>query len=405
MNLKNLNIILFDAEERKELLPLTYTKPVAELRLGILKISEKWEKNLSKKISYLTEDYLSEKFKIKIEEDNLLINGSLIPNGDLIKQLEKLDNNQALIWNGSLIAARMNFNAVKNIKKNENFESISVLYLDDSSCINKINHLWDLFQKNDQELKNDFNLLTKNRKSEKISNTNTILGKGEIFIEKGAKVEATVLNSSNGPIYIDKNAEIMEGSMIRGPFYLGQNSVVKMGAKIYGATTIGKHCKVGGEINNSIFHSYSNKAHDGFLGNSVIGQWCNIGADVNNSNLKNNYTKVKLWNYDKERFVNTNSQFCGLIMGDHSKVGINTMFNTGTVVGVSTNIFGPGFPRTFIPSFAWGGNHGFSTFKLKKAFDTAETMMKRRGIILDGIEMKILQKVYSDSVKYRAWEK
>ena len=405
MSLNKLNIILFDAEERKELLPLTYTRPVSELKVGILTISEKWKRALKKEVSFLTEKYLSKKYKLIIKKDNLLINGSLIPNKLIIQRFSNLKNNEVLICDGNILAARMGHDYVDSLSDMEDFAQFSAVDISGFDCVVKINNLWDLFQLNDQEIKFDFKLLTKSKKSTEISSTNTIIGNGEVFLEKGAKVEAAILNTTQGPIYIAKDAEIMEGSMIRGPFSLGEHSVVKMGSKIYGATSIGKHCKVGGEINNSIFHSYSNKAHDGFLGNAVIGEWCNIGAGANNSNLKNNYAEVKIWNYEQEKFINTNSQFCGLFMGDHSKVAINTMFNTGTVIGVSANIFGPGFPRIFIPSFSWGGNHGFNTFKIDKAYETAKIMMGRRDLKLDKIEKDILMKVYTLSAKYRAWEK
>ena len=243
-------------------------------------------------------------------------------------------------------------------------------------------------------------MLTKRRKSKSLNETNTLVG-DNIFVEKGAKVSCSILNAENGPIYIGKNAEVMEGSIIRGPFAMCENSVLKMGAKIYGATTLGPYCKVGGEVNNSMFFGYSSKAHDGFLGNSVIGEWCNLGADTNNSNLKNNYAEVKLWNYEMERFKKTGLQFCGLIMGDHSKCGINTMFNTGTVVGVSANIFGSGFPRNFIPSFSWGGAIGFSIHNKNKFFETAKKVFKRRSLMLDNTEQNLLDNVYSMTKRYR----
>jgi len=404
-NLTNMNIILFDAEEWKELLPLTYTRPVSELRVGILTITEKWRLALNQEPGFLTRDYLSEKYKLKIDDDNLLINGSLLPNKEIIELLLNLKKNEALIWHHHLLAAKMDSAHISSLADRHDFDYFKEIDVSNKTVIKKINHLWNLFQMNDSEIRADFELLTKEKISVKPSNTNIIIGGEQLFIDEGAKIEAATINTKTGPVYIDKNAEIMEGSMIRGPFYLGESSSVKMGTKIYGATSIGKHCKIGGEINNVVFQNYSNKAHDGFLGNAVIGEWCNIGADTNNSNLKNNYTPVKIWNYNQNRFVSTGSQFCGLFMGDHSKTGINTMFNTGTVVGVSANIFGPGFPRTFIPSFAWGGNHGFKSFKLEKAFETAETMMKRRGLELSEIDKKILMTVYNNTIKYRIWEK
>ena len=400
-----MNIILFDGEEWAELLPLTYTRPVSELRLGIMTITEKWALAFNKEPGFLTQDYLSEKYKTKIENDNLLINGSLLPNKETIDLLSGLKQNEALIYHHHLLAARMDYEHVSSLAERHDFDHFTGVDVSDATFIKKVNHLWDLFQMNDSEIRADFDILTKGKKSSALSETNTIIGGKQLFVDKSAKIEAAIINTETGPVYIDKNATIMEGAMIRGPFYIGENSTVKMGAKIYGATSIGNDCKVGGEINNSIFQAYSNKAHDGFLGNAVIGEWCNIGADSNNSNLKNNYLPVKVWNYEQNRFVDTGSQFCGLFMGDHSKTGINTMFNTGTVVGVSANIFGPGFPRTFIPSFAWGGNHGFTSFKINKAFETAEAMMKRRGLELTETDKKILMNVYNHSVKYRVWEK
>ncbi len=402
--MESINVILFDAEERKELLPLTYTRPVADLRIGILKIFRKWEIALKSRVSFLTEEYLSKKYILEIKADNLLINGSLLPNKNIIKEIFKLEQNEAIVYNDSLLAVRLN--RKDTIRLNEtDFGHISIRKISDFKCVNKVNHLWDLFQMNDAELRNDFNVLTKGKKSKELSSTNTIIGQGEIFIEEGATIEGAVLNVGNGPIYISKGAEVMEGSMIRGPFFLGSNSTVKMGAKIYGATSIGENCKVGGEVSNVIFQAFSNKGHDGFLGNAVIGEWCNIGADTNNSNLKNNYAPVKVWNYIKGGFENTGMQFCGLFMGDYSKTGINTMFNTGTVVGVSANTFGPGFPRTFVPSFSWGGHQGFSTFKLEKVFETARVVMERRGLEFGDVDKDILKHVYNLTEGYRAWEK
>ncbi|MGB0850797.1 MAG: glucose-1-phosphate thymidylyltransferase, partial [Bacteroidia bacterium] len=267
-----------------------------------------------------------------------------------------------------------------------------------------INFTYDIFSKNGYQINEDFNLITTGRKSQTLSTSNTLIGEN-IFVEEGADVEAAVLNSKNGPIYIGKNATIMEGALIKGPFALGSSATIKMGAKIYGDTSVGPSCKVGGEVSNTLFYGNSNKGHDGFLGNSVIGEWCNLGADTNSSNLKNNYAQVKLWNYTKSRFVNSGLQFCGLIMADHSKCGINTMFNTGTVVGVSANIFGASFPRNFIPSFTWGGATGFATYSLGKAFETARIVMSRRQQELNETEKEILKNVHEISSTHRIWEK
>jgi len=395
-----MNYILFDDKSWQNLLPLTFTKPVGEIRTGILTLKEKWEKMLQSPVSYKTEDYLSEKYTIKVATENILINGSVIPNKNLIEKIQQLDTNKALVAGTKILALKINkdqlpnFNpfSIENIEK-ENFSSEFI----------SIEWPWDIFKLSEVNIKTDFDLITKNRKSKPLSKSNNILAEENIFIEEGAKVEFATLNASTGPIYIDKNAEIMEGSLIRGPFALCEHAVVKMAAKIYGPTTIGPYSKVGGEINNSVIIGYSNKAHDGFLGNSVIGEWCNLGADTNNSNLKNNYTEVRLWNYEKERFVKTGLQFCGLIMGDHSKCAINTMFNTGTVIGVNANIFGGGFPRNFVPSFSWGGAQGFTIYGLDKAFEVDEKVMERRNKILDDKEKKILNYIFEKTSKYRMY--
>jgi len=395
-----MNYILFDDKSWQNLLPLAFTKPVCEIRTGILTLKEKWEKMLQSTVSYKTEKYLSEKYPIKVATENILINGSVIPNKDLIEKIQQLDINKALVAGTKILALKINkdqlssFNpfSIDNFEK-ENFTSEFI----------SIEWPWDIFKLNEINIKTDFGLITKNRKSKPLSKSNNILAEENIFIEEGAKIEFATLNASEGPIYVGKDTEIMEGSNIRGPFALCEHAVVKMGAKIYGPTTIGPYSKVGGEINNSVIIGYSNKAHDGFLGNSVIGEWCNLGADTNNSNLKNNYTEVRLWNYEKERFIKTGLQFCGLIMGDHSKCAINTMFNTGTVIGVNANIFGGGFPRNFIPSFSWGGAQGFTIYGLDKALEVAEKVMERRNKILDDKEKKILNYIFEKTSKYRIY--
>ena len=393
-----MNYILFDDTARINLLPLTFTRPVAEIRIGILTIREKWEKVLDIKVSFQTEEYLNKKFptEFAIDTDNIWINGSVCPNAKLLEELKSLQPKQALLSLGTVLA--VNSGDVKafdfrNIEAFTKFESAAQAM--------RIENPWDIFSKNGEAIKDDFELITKGRKSLALSKTNQIIAVENIFVEEGAKVECAILNASTGPIYIGKDAEIMEGSIVRGPFALCEHSALKLGAKIYGPTTVGPHSKVGGEVNNSVIFGYSNKGHDGFLGNSVLGEWCNIGADSNNSNLKNNYAEVKLWNYEKERFVNTGLTFCGLIMGDHSKCGINTMFNTGTVVGVNANIFGSGFPRNFVPSFSWGGAAGFTTYKTKDAFEVASRVMERRGMTFNEIEQNILTHVFELTEKYR----
>ena len=397
------NLILFDSDVRDRLLPFTYTRPVGEIRLGILTIREKWEKWLNGKGSYITQEYLSDKFPIRIQKENFVINSAILPNRPLCHLIEQLEINEALLWKGDLVAAKFSQEQFTRLMKNEDLEELSGVNLQGAE-FSHIGSLADLFRYNEQELRNDYRLLTEGRTSQPLSPTNRTLGQ-DIFLEEGAQVEHATLNATAGPIYIGKGAEVMEGAMVRGGLALCDHSQLKMGAKIYGATTIGPWCKVGGEVHNSVFFGYSNKAHDGFLGNSVIGEWCNIGADSNNSNLKNNYEEVRLWNYASGKFEPTGTQFCGLFMGDHSKCGINTMFNTGTVIGVSANVFGHGFPRQFIPSFAWGGASGFSTYKTDKAFETAERVMERRNLKFEAQDRLILLRVFEESAKYRAWEK
>ncbi len=393
-----MNYILFDDKSWNNLLPLTFTRPVCEVRSGILTIREKWEKHLGVKMSYLTQEYLQVKYKLNIEKENILISGSVIPNASLLKSLQNINLNEALVKNDKIIAVKLEQQSVSNFDYTDINKYNRKDYTKD---IIKIIWPWDIFRLNGENIKSDFDLLTKGRKSAKLSTTNNVLGKENIFIEEGAKIEFATLNADTGPIYIGKDTEIMENSVIRGPFALCDHSVLKISAKIYGPTTIGPYSKVGGEVNNSVIFGYSNKAHDGFLGNSVIGEWCNLGADTNNSNLKNNYAEVRVWNYEKERFIQTGLQFCGLIMGDHSKCAINTMFNTGTVVGVNANIFGEGFPRNFVPSFSWGGAHGFTVYGINKAFEVAGKVMERRNIKLDEVEQDILKEIFERTSKYR----
>ncbi|MGX1023767.1 GlmU family protein [Psychroflexus sp. MBR-150] len=382
--------IVFIEPFRHQLLPLTYTKPVSEIRCGILKMKEKWEKRLPEAdFSNLTENYLKTLWPSQIEKDNIFVNASVFPTPKLIDHITKLKSNQALFSDDVVVAYRSDapekYNEVLKFKEKLNF----------------LKWPWDIFAFNHEAISDDFKLITQNRVSEPIPEHILAINPNQIFIEKGAKLINGTLNALDGPIYIGKDTEVMESVNIRGPFALCENAVVKMGAKIYTGTTIGPFSKVGGEVSNSVIQGFSNKGHDGFLGNSVIGEWCNLGADTNTSNLKNNYASVKLWNYNQEKFVDTGLQFCGLIMGDHSKCGINTMFNTGTVVGVSANIFGEGFPRNFIPSFSWGGKNGFITYKFEKALEVAEIVMKRRNKKLNDYDVDILKSVFEISQQYR----
>jgi len=385
-----MNYILFDGSVREALLPFTYTRPVADIRVGILTIREKWEKYLGSTTTTVTEEYLAEKFPMVEMEHNIMINASFLPTSSLVEMIKNLNENEAIFQNDELIAFY-----VKEAQEEVDFDTYTCIEFAEN-CL-QIQHTWDIFQKNAAALTADFHLITEDRTSQPIPKSVNTICPENIFIEEGAKLEFVTLNASTGVIYIGKNTEIMEGSVIRGPFALCEEAQVKLATKIYGATTVGPHCRVGGEINNSVLFAYSNKGHDGFLGNSVLGEWCNIGADSNNSNLKNNYEEVKLWSYETKRFEKTGLQFCGLMMGDHSKCGINTMFNTGTVVGVSCNIFGSGFPRNYIPNFSWGGAQGMSVYKTDKAFETARIVMSRRHVEFTETDAQILQHIFDET--------
>ncbi|HNR19908.1 MAG TPA: GlmU family protein [Bacteroidia bacterium] len=385
-----MNIVLFD-QSRENLLPLTFLRPVAEIRCGILTLSEKWKKLSNGNVSFITENYLSKKYGATHINDNIYIAGNVIATTALWEQIKNLKNNHKLVSNNQQIALRTT-DKLDSIESITNHKS-EIQNL--QSQIFSIDFPYHIFSYNDYAIKEDFKLLTHNRQSEKLSSTNTVVGDASlVFLEKGAKVECAMLNTTAGPIYAGANAEIMEGCMIRGPFALGEHAILKMGAKIYGATTIGPECRAGGEVSNSVMFAYSNKGHDGFLGNSVIAEWCNLGADTNNSNLKNNYGLVDIYNYAQKGYINTGLQFCGLIMSDHSKAGINTMFNTGTVAGVNANIFGAGFPPKYIPSFSWGGFENSAVFKFEKAVELAIEVMKRRKVMFDKTEQEILKAVF-----------
>ncbi|TDG36914.1 glucose-1-phosphate thymidylyltransferase [Pedobacter changchengzhani] len=387
-----MKINLFDDSSWHSLRPLTFTRPVADLRIGILTIAEKWGKHLNADFGYITQDYLSIKYAPK--SASIFINGSVCPNETLLDAVQNLKHGQAIYANQLCLAFKTegDFTSQPNIEK---FDKV----IFDADFV-RIEFAEDIFKWNPNEIREDFKLITKGRTSASLSSTNTFLG-DNIFVEEGAEAECAIFNSKLGPIYLGKNSEVWEGSIVRGSFALCENSSLKMGAKIYSGTTIGPHSRVGGEVNNSVIWGYSSKGHEGYLGNSVLGQWCNIGADTNNSNLKNNYAEVKLWDYDKKGFRKTGLQFCGLIMADHAKCGINTMFNTGTVAGVSANVFGAGFPRNFIPDFAWGGAHGFEVYTLKKMFETAEKVYARKDSSFDEIEKEILTKVFELTSEYR----
>ena len=388
-----MSYILFDDVARKSLKPFTYIRPVCDIRIGILTIREKWEKYLGETTSTLTEDYLSNKFPIIFADSMTLINGSVCPTPKLVQAVKNLSVNQVLVCNDNIIA--MSKTREDFISEGDDIEKIEI-----EEDFIKLNNVWDIYVNNGRAIREDFELVTKGKKSQNISSTNKLINPENIFIEEGASIECACLNAKDGPIYIGKNAEIMEGAVVRGPFALGEHGVLKLNAKIYGGTTIGPYAKVGGELDSVVIFGYSNKAHDGFIGHSVIGEWCNLGADTNASNLKNTYDEVRLFDIEKNTFVPTGQVFCGTIFGDHSKCGINVMFNTGTVVGISSNIYGAGYQRNFIPSFAWGGtNTGLKLYQLDKAIEVNERMMQRRGLVMSEEDKKILQHIFNQTLK------
>jgi len=392
-----MNYILFDESNvRTNLLPLTFMRPVGDIRIGIMTIREKWEKRLNAKTSSLTDNYLSKKYPTLKEDSNVLINGSVCPTDEIIDLVKKLGPGQTIVSGDTIIALHVTAEELDS-PGDPSTEGIEEIEVKDRPL--QVSHTWEIFSKNHIALQEDFDFLTKGKKSLPLNKTNVVVGDYPVFIEKGAKANCAVFNTTNGPVYIGEGAEVMEGALIRGPIALCHHAQVKMGGKIYGPTTIGPYSRVGGEVNNSVIFGYSNKAHDGFLGHSVIAEWCNLGADTNTSNLKNTYDCVRLWSYSKQTFINTHLQFCGLIMGDHSKSGIATMFNTGTVVGVNTNVFGSGFQRNFIPSFTWGGTTGHTNYNLDKGIEVATAVFKRRGLEFNELERNLLSDVYRLTLK------
>lgn len=389
-------IIFFDDEDWHKLLPLSYTRPMANCRIGILTIREKWERLLQMTSSFATHDYLKASFPIEVKDENIFIKGNLLPDPQLVHAVKNLSLSQGLYKDDTLLAVKT------DRKVSEAFSRVS-----DSSKVNYpdpiqvIEHPEEFFMKNKEELQKDFDLITKNRVSAKLDSSNSVSSPENIFIEEGAGIEHSILNATDGPIYIGKGAKILDGCMLRGGVALCDNAVLKMGAKIYGPTTIGPSCKIGGENKNVVIFGHSNKSHDGYLGNAVIGEWCNLGADTNASNLKNDYSEVKLWSYRSESFRKTGTQFCGLIMADHCKSGINTMFNTGTVIGVCCNIFGSGYQKNFIPSFSWGGPRNYKIYKLEKALRVAALVLERRSLPFTESDTSLFQTIFDRSAKYR----
>ncbi|GAA4455764.1 GlmU family protein [Rurimicrobium arvi] len=388
-----MNYVLFDPHWRRQLLPFTHTRPVADIRCGIMTMRERWEHFCATDTSTLCPDYMQGVFPHAGAGACLYLNGAVFADAQLWKAVSSLQAGQALIAGTMIVAVCTDESWTKPYESFEVFAQTNdmVVYDGSAACLQQV---WDIFRQNGKAIGEDFALLTQGRSSAPVPEYVTTVNSGQIFIEPGAVIAPCILNASSGPIYIAADAEIMDGSLVRGPFALGKHAVLKMGAKVYGPTTIGDGCKVGGEVSNVVFFANSNKGHDGFLGNTVVGEWCNFGADSNCSNLKNNYDLVKIWDEDADKLINTGLQFCGLMMGDHSKCGINTMFNTGTIVGVSANIFGSGFPDKFVPSFSWGACDSTEVYQFDKAMETAGRMMERRGKTMSEAEKAMLQYVF-----------
>ncbi|HRP88474.1 MAG TPA: GlmU family protein [Edaphocola sp.] len=392
-----MNLNLFETKIHYNLLPFTHTRPVADIRCGIFTMRQRWMSYLQQEFSgTICHEALTEAFPVLYGADNVYVNSNLFATIPLAIVISNLKNNQALVQGETLIAIRTEQHLDYAQINNESLKDFEPVLFNEKLV--QLQNVWDIFMLNDYGIRSDFAFLTHKTQSQSIPSGVRIIGDADnFFIAKGAKLYDAVINVSTGPVYIDEDAEVMEGALIRGPFYLGKHAVVKMGAKIYGATTIGDGSKVGGELGNVVMFDYSNKGHDGFIGNAVIGSWCNLGADTNCSNLKNNYDEVSIWNEYDGKMVKTGLQFCGLLMGDHSKCGINTMFNTGTVVGVSANIYGGDFPDKFIPSFSWGGKNDLTLYRFDKALETAEKMMERRHLKLTAAEQDILKNIYKKS--------
>lgn len=382
-----MHIILSDFDQTSRFYPLTLSRPIADLRFGITTLKEKWSNAFEQGVlSYDTTDHLLPFYpKAPDHSAALVINSAVVPSTELVERIRLLKPGQQIFWQKVCIA----YVRPENFDGNRlNFDTI--FYDDELIYLNRIT---DLFSKLGDVLKFDFEGAEVGTHSD-LHPTNTVIGKHPVYLSKGATAFATIFNTENGPIYLGKGVKVMEGSILKGPIAIGDFSLVKMGAKIYGPTSIGPYCKVGGEINNVSMFAYSNKGHEGFLGNSALGQWCNLGADTNTSNLKNDYDEVKLYDYPSKRFKATGLQFCGLIMGDHSKAGINTMFNTGTVVGFNSNVFGAGYLRNFIRSFTWGGPQGMSGYRLDKAIETAERVMQRRSVVFNERDKELFKSIY-----------
>ena len=399
-------IVLFDTEAiHADLLPISYTRPTAAFRLGIRTIREQWEELLPGEYFYRPVEFQRDKFGTcsADEPDMLFIAGNVVPDERLAVIIEGLRPGEALRQGESIVAFR---GSESQLDAGEWNAVIDV----DPSVARVLTFVYDIFQANGEAVKAEYRRVTRGRKSQPLSDSNRVIGEPVdaegnpmIFLEEGASVEGAIINVKEGPVYVGADAVVMEGACLRGPIALCRKAQVKMGAKIYGGTTFGPYCKIGGEVQNAVIFGYSNKAHDGYLGNAVIGEWCNLGAGVNASNLKNDYSKIRIWNYPRHTFMRTDLQFCGLIMADHSKAGINCMFNTATVVGVGVNLHGAGFPRVFLPSFQEGSPAGGMTdVPLKKFYQIAERVMGRRGLTLTDADRRIYERVYEVASRYKS---
>jgi len=392
-----MNYILFDSLDRDNLFPITYTRSISSIRVGQLTILEKWERYVNQQISILCPDYLSKKHSVAISAINIYVNGAVLPNRDLVNCIESLSHKQKLVQGNTLIACNagaLNWDGI--IDECELYEAIEY-----NGELKQVRNTWDIISYLKCELQSDLKITKSDFQNITLPDYVTAINNDDILVGRNVKIGACIINAAEGPVVIDDGAEIMDGAIVKGPVYLGKRSVFKIGAKIYGPTSIGNNCKVGGEVTDSVFQAYSNKGHDGFLGHSYIGEWCNLGADTNTSNLKNTYEQVRIWNYATRRFDKTGLQFLGLIMGDHAKTGINTMLNTGSVIGVASNVYGAGFPRNFMPDFSAGGVQKIECFALNRVFKMATAMMGRRGIELSEDDKDIFSHVFSASSQYR----
>ncbi len=380
-----MNVVLVDTNWQR-FLPVSFTRPVSQLRCGILKIYEKWEMRLNLKSVAVSEEYLNQKFFSEVEGSTLIINSMILPDDDLVKAVLSLKDKEILNSGGTWLAIR----SESGFNKDEWADAQPIEY--PKQC-KYVDSWWDLYKQNGSEIEKDFSLITAQKKSRPLSSSNVLIGpKNKLFIEEGAYIEGCVLNTDFGSVYIGKNAEVMEGSIIRGGFSVLEESKIKLGSKIYGPTSIGPKCRVGGEVKNSIFQGYSNKSHDGYLGNSIIGEWVNLGADTNCSNLKNTFSSAKVWSYEEKKMVDSGELFLGCCIGDFSKTGINTMINTASVIGVNANLFGSGFQKKFVPSFSWGERE---TYTLSKAWEVNKNIARLTGEELSDEDHLILQAIHS----------